>query len=399
MPTILQTILAVPALGLLILTGLFALEVAAACLPGRRRNTASGVASGAPADLAVLVPAHDEAGGIAGAIENLRAQAWSGVRILVVADNCRDETARIARGVGAEVIERFDSERRGKGYALDFGLRHLATNPPAVVVVVDADCRLAQGALARLHEMAVSERRPVQGCYLMRSPPEARIGMRVAELAFLVKNRVRPAGLQRMGLPCHLTGSGMAFPWALIRDADLAHSSLVEDMRLGLDLALTGSGARFCEDALILSDFPMSERGAQTQRRRWEEGHLGMIALAARHIARAVRARRPASAMLALDTMIPPLTLLILVVGAFFVLVMLAQLAFGRVPLPLAMASGALGLLVGSLFVAWVRFGRAVLPMRLALHVLPYAASKAGMYARMALGSRSAGWIRTDRDR
>lgn len=63
----------------------------------------------------------------------------------MVADNCTDDTARLASAAGAEVIERHDALLRGKGYALDFGVRHLAQQPPDVVIVVDADCQVAEG--------------------------------------------------------------------------------------------------------------------------------------------------------------------------------------------------------------------------------------------------------------
>jgi cellulose synthase/poly-beta-1,6-N-acetylglucosamine synthase-like glycosyltransferase len=92
------------------------------------------------ARIAVLVPAHDEADGIASTIDSILPQLKTGDRLLVVADNCSDITARIASEKGAEVIERQDQENRGKGFALDFGIKFLARNPPEVVVVVDADC-------------------------------------------------------------------------------------------------------------------------------------------------------------------------------------------------------------------------------------------------------------------
>src|SRR5262252_6431115 len=75
--------------------------------------------------LAVLIPAHDEAGGIAATIRAVIAQLRPCDRLLVVADNCSDDTASVAMSLGAEVIERRDPSLRGKGYALDHGVRHL----------------------------------------------------------------------------------------------------------------------------------------------------------------------------------------------------------------------------------------------------------------------------------
>ncbi|MEO5883637.1 MAG: glycosyltransferase family 2 protein, partial [Caldimonas sp.] len=111
---------------------------------------------------AVLMPAHDEAGGIEPVIRAVLAQLAPGDRLLVVADNCSDTTAEVASAAGAEVIERQDIARRGKGYALDHGVRWLERAPPAAVVILDADCIAAAQALPRLAATSLATGRPVQ---------------------------------------------------------------------------------------------------------------------------------------------------------------------------------------------------------------------------------------------
>src|SRR6185312_16414635 len=97
------------------------------------------------------------------------------------------------------------------------------------------------------------------------------------EFAWLVKNYVRPAGLFVLGLPCQLVGTGMAFPWNIIRSTALATSEIVEDLKLGLDLASVGSAARFCPSARVTSTFPVSNDGSENQRERWENGYIRVI--------------------------------------------------------------------------------------------------------------------------
>src|SRR5689334_19367486 len=107
-----------------------AVEALAALLPARKLRT--------PGDrpaCVVLIPAHNEEAGIAATIANVREQLDLRDRILVVADNCTDGTAKAAADAGAEVTERSDPDRRGKGFALDHGLRSLENFPPGVVVV------------------------------------------------------------------------------------------------------------------------------------------------------------------------------------------------------------------------------------------------------------------------
>src|SRR5262249_40924710 len=150
---------------------------------------------------------------------------------------------------GATVVERRDPVRRGKGFALDFGIRFLEAAPPEVVVFVDADCAVEAGAIDRLVHESAAGQCPTQAAYLMTLPPHPGLGARVSRFAFLYKNVVRPSGLASLGLPCLLTGTGMAMPWAAVRDAPLASGNIVEDMQLGLDLAVAGHLPRFCPEA------------------------------------------------------------------------------------------------------------------------------------------------------
>src|ERR1700754_2372571 len=121
---------------------LLCLQLAAA-LP---RPRARALPATSRPDIAVLVPAHNEAAGIAATLASIQRQLRPGDRRLVVANNCGDDTATIAGQAGADVIERSSSSERGKAYALACGLRRLAAAPPAIVVFVDADCLLQDGA-------------------------------------------------------------------------------------------------------------------------------------------------------------------------------------------------------------------------------------------------------------
>src|ERR1019366_7697322 len=227
--------------------------------------------------VAGLVPAHNESVGLQPPLADLKSQLNSGDRLLVVADNCNDDTAAVAISSGAEITVRNDPTKIGKGYALDWGLNHLAKDPPDSVIIMDADCRVEAGAIERLARVCKKLRRPVQALYLMTAPCESAINHQVAEFAWRLKNYVRPLGLKALGLPCQLMGTGMAFPWVVIRSAELASGFIVEDLKLGLELALAGHAPVFCPSARVTSSFPSSAKGATTQRQRWEHGHVGLI--------------------------------------------------------------------------------------------------------------------------
>ena len=93
--------------------------------------------------IAVLVPAHNESIGLQPTLADLKSQLRQGDRLVVIADNCTDDTAAIAKQMGAEVTVRNDTTKIGKGYALDWGVRFLSDQPPEIVIIVDADCRVS----------------------------------------------------------------------------------------------------------------------------------------------------------------------------------------------------------------------------------------------------------------
>ena len=379
---------------LLVPATVLVVQVVAALLPSRR---ASGADATPRPTVAVLVPAHDEASGIAPTLRALHAQLAPGDRLLVVADNCSDDTPRVAAGAGAEVVERVDPARRGKGYALDFGVRHLEGAPPDVVVVVDADCELHPGSLDVLARACGRARRPVQALDLMRAPAGAALRTRIAEFAWVVKNHVRPLGCLRLGLPCQLMGTGMAFPWPILRDAPLASGHIVEDLRLGLDLAAAGAAPLFCPRALVTSWFPVHAEGVADQRERWERGHVGVIVgEGPRALWRALVRRRPALAALALDLSVPPLALLVVLLCGEALAAALIVAAGGS-PTPLRIALAALALVVVATLFAWVGFGRRIVSLAELVGAPLYVLAKLPLYARFLRRDKS-GWVRARRD-
>jgi cellulose synthase/poly-beta-1,6-N-acetylglucosamine synthase-like glycosyltransferase len=396
MQTFVSSLLAILA-GLFALpVGIFFLEVLAAAVLGRRLPPQRSSPDLRPR-VAVLVPAHNESTGLLPTLADIKAQLRAGDRMLVVADNCTDDTAAVAAAAGAEVIVRSDLKKIGKGYALEWGIRHLSTDPPGVVVIIDADCRLADGSIDHLAATCALTGRPAQGLDLMQAPDQSAINYQVAEFTWRVKNWVRPLGLSALGLPCHLMGTGMAFPWAVIRLAKLSSGQIVEDLNLGLDLAMAGSPPIFCPSAQITSTFPISAAAGDRQRQRWEQGHVDMIlARAPRLIILAIVRRNLGLLALALDLAVPPLVLLGLLTTGMLLLASLAAW-FGGSYAALVTSAASFAALMTAVLVCWMLFGRDILPVRVLWSVAPYALRKFGLYWRIVSGGRVSQWIRTDR--
>lgn len=308
--------------------------------------------------LTVLVPAHNEARGLAATLRSIAPQLRLDDRLLVVADNCDDETAAVARREGAAVVERHEPARRGKGYALDFGLRHCSAAPDAVIVMVDADCELEAGCLDRLAATLQATQRPVQGRYLMQAPAGAPLRERIAQFAWRLKNAARPQGAAALGWPCLLAGSGMAFRRAQLDTVRLASANIVEDMQLGIDLALAGHAPVFEPGALVTSRFAGDARAAAAQRRRWEHGHLAtLLREVPRLLAAALRRRSRALAGLALELAVPPLAALALaLLATTLASALLAALGAGVAALLLCGLAAAL--FAAALVSGWQHAGR-----------------------------------------
>ena len=379
---------------LLIATTVFVVEAGLGAKP--RRNPPRVDAGFDPRSAVVLVPAHDEERGIAAVLDAMRAGAPAGMDILVVADNCTDDTAAVARATGVRVIERHDPVNRGKGFALDHGRAALAADPPACVIVVDADTVPAPGALASVAARAIASGRPVQGAYTIALAETDASTARFSAAAFYVKNAVRQLGAARLGAPALLTGSGMAFPWDIFAGLPLATGHVAEDLMLGVRAALDDRAPLFDPGAVVLGS-ASNDRGTAVQRRRWESGffqvagdHAGTL------IGRGMLRGRPAMVWLGLHLLTPPLVpLLALDVFAILALAGVALVAgSGLVALGLLVALTALAMLL--VVVSLLAHGQGAM-LQGWRDVPRYVLWKLGLSVA-AMVRRERRWIRTDRE-
>ena len=353
------------------------------------------VSKPAACSVAVLIPAHDEAQGIGATLKAMREIAPPGCRIVVIADNCSDDTAAIARADCVEVIERSDAQRRGKGFALDFGRAYLASNPPDAVIVIDADCRVRPGSIERLAAAACRTGNPAQGVNTLEPDLAAPPLVQISTFSFLVKNLFRARGMARWGGVTLLTGTGMAFPWPLFSTAALATDNIVEDLALGIELTRQGHLTQLVSDAGVTS--PSAQRQDLLQQRaRWERGFLAVAGKQALPLlGHALRTRSRACCALGLHLLVPPLAMLIAVslagLGA-----LAGAAALGASPAPAATLSLALIAAGAATVAAWLREGRATLSARALLIAPGYVFWKIPMYLKF-LRRNPGTWLRTPR--
>ncbi|AOL22415.1 Glycosyltransferase, catalytic subunit of cellulose synthase and poly-beta-1,6-N-acetylglucosamine synthase [Erythrobacter litoralis] len=344
----------------------------------------------------ILIPAHDEAKIIGQTLARLGAILGPSVRVLVVADNCTDDTAAIAREHGFEVLERFNLEKRGKGFALAFGRDHLRAKPPECVVVVDADCHSDPRSIADVARYSCATQSAVQARYVFVPDHAASPKVQISNFAFWIKNVVRQRGVSRVGGGAILTGTGMAFPWSIFDRVTLATGSIVEDLALSVELAQSGETPLFLEQAQVLSA-SAGEQATIGQRSRWEHG---LLSVAANHafalLKHGFRAMDRKVFLLGLHLIVPPLALLVVLSALIAAFLLAAAISVDNWYPFAVLVTSLLAALMGVL-VNWALEGRRWLTPQ-ALAALPfYLMWKLPIYGRFFARKR-VGWVRTDRD-
>ncbi len=263
----------------------------------------------------VIVPAHNGEAAISRTVASLLALDWprEGFRVLVVADNCSDATAAVARRVGAHAIERHDPTLRGKGYALAYGFESSAREGFAdAVVVVDADAEVSANLLEAFAARLEAGARAVQAHYGIRNPWASwRTQLiTIAKGAFHV---VRSRARERLGVSCGIRGNGWCVTHALLREVPYRYFSLTEDLEYGIALGLAGCRVAYADEAHADADMASSEKTARSQRQRWEQGRFQVVRHSTPTLLRAGLVRRSGVCLdLACDLLVPPLSYLVL---------------------------------------------------------------------------------------
>lgn len=375
------------ALGVLVVPGtlyLLLLTLAGLCRPVRAEAESPFMGR-----FAIIIPAHDEAAGIARTVDNLLAiaRADGAADVYVIADNCSDDTAVIARARGAQVLERNDLSRQGKGYALDHAFRALATEGFAAFVVIDADTLADDNLLEVLRLHFSSGASVVQTRYLALNGGIAK----VADLALCAFNVLRPRGRHVLGWSSGILGNGFALRLEVIRQVPYTATSLVEDLEYHLCLIEHGFRVHFADETSVRGEMPLAVSGQKTQRSRWEGGRMRMLLEHGGKLARRVCAGQAVYLEPLLDLLLLPL--------AYHSILLLVLLIL---PVPLARLLGMIGLAVLVLHVIAAAHVGGLSGRQLTcvlLKVPRFILWKLTVVASIIRSSRATTrWVRTERD-
>jgi len=345
-----------------------------------------------------IVPAHNESAGIRETVRSLLAVDYprGSFDVVVVADNCVDDTAEQARAAGAVVLERQDAERRGKGYALLLAFSSLPAEVDAVVVI-DADTLVSPNILrafaARRDLGAVA----IQADYAVRNP-NAAWRTRLIAIAFGAFHIVRSRARERLGLSCGLRGNGMCFSAALLSEVPHEAFSIVEDVEYGLRLGEAGYRVQYADEAHVYGEMVSTAAAAGSQRRRWEEGRKALVSRNGRRLLRAgLQQKNRVLFDLALDLLIPPLSRIAVLSALGLLAAVLFSLAVGKVVYSAVAYAWCVFAVVLYVLRGWSVSGTGLRGL-LDLGLAPlYVVWKAGLRFRKASRPTSS-WVRTKRE-
>lgn len=225
---------------------------------------------------ALVVAAHNEERVIGQMIDSLKSLNYPKdlYDIFVVADNCTDSTAAISRGKGALVYERFNTVKRGKGYAMEwiFDIIFKLDKKYDAISVFDADNVVSSNFLMEMNKQLCKGHKVVQGYIDSKNPFDSWITCSYS-IAFWTVNRLFQLSRYYLGMSCGLCGTGFCIDTEVLKKLGWGATCLTEDLEFTMKLALNGMKVSWAHDAVVYDEKPLTLKQSWNQRKRWMQGH------------------------------------------------------------------------------------------------------------------------------
>ena len=227
-----------------------------------------------------IIPAHNEERVVANLIESLKNQTYDKnlYDIYVIADNCTDRTAKVAREAGAIVLERFDPEHKTKGYALQWFLKQkIKENADYdAFFVFDADNIVDKDFIVNMNKKLCQGEDVVQGYRDIKNPTDNWITAGYA-LFYWTMHRMYHLARYNIGLSPLLNGTGFMVKFDVVKPNGWETETLTEDIEFSLKRIIKGKKLGWATDAIVYDEQPTSFKQSWSQRSRWTVGHMQCI--------------------------------------------------------------------------------------------------------------------------
>lgn len=240
-----------------------------------------------------IIPAHNEEGVIGNLIDSLNNQNYDKdlYDVYVIADNCTDNTAKIAKEKGAIVYKRFDEKHKTKGAALDWFLQQkIKENAPYdALFIFDADNIVDKDFIVNMNKKLCQGEEVVQGYRDIKNPTDNWIAGGYA-LFYWTLHRLYHLARYNIGLSPNLNGTGFMVRFDIIKEeGGWKTETLTEDIEFSLQRIIKGRKLGWATDAIVYDEQPTSFAQSWNQRSRWSTGHIQCIAKYTKPLAQAVK--------------------------------------------------------------------------------------------------------------
>jgi cellulose synthase/poly-beta-1,6-N-acetylglucosamine synthase-like glycosyltransferase len=250
---------------------------------------------------AIVIPAHNESMVLGDLLDNLKILKYPHelYDIYVIADNCTDNTAEIARQHGANVLVRFNKEQVGKGYAMDWAFPQIfALNKNYdAFCVFDADNLVHLDFLSVMNNRLLKGQKIMQGYLSAKNPSDTWVSGTFA-IAFWTINHLWHLGKYNIGLSTALGGTGMCIAADVIKTYGWGCDCLTEDMEFSVKCLTHGIRTCWVHDAIVYDEKPLTFMASWRQRKRWAQGQFDC---AGRYIPRLIHSAFAHHSLMILD--------------------------------------------------------------------------------------------------
>ena len=227
-----------------------------------------------------IIPAHNEEAVVANLIESLKNQNYNKelYDIYVIADNCTDNTAKVAKKAGAIVYERFDETKKTKGYALNWFLQQkIKENADYdAFFVFDADNIVDENFIKNMNKKLCQGEDVVQGYRDIKNPTDSWISAGYA-IFYWTMHRFYHLARYNLGLSPLLNGTGFMVKFDIIKPNGWDTETLTEDIEFSLKRIVKGKRLGWATDAIVYDEQPVGFKQSWSQRSRWTVGHIQCI--------------------------------------------------------------------------------------------------------------------------